>query len=155
MKFTGKTISDMKPLNELLKRLTKLDTTHVEYGYDSTIHASSGLPISELAAIHEYGWYGNPERDFMHQTDINMRLQHNNKMVSDVEEYLYYGGNIVSLYTQFGKLGTDMIKETISSGHFTENSAMTIKLKGRNEPLVDTGELKNGAKHWVIKEPVK
>lgn len=155
MKFTGKTISDMKPLNELLKRLTKLDTTHVEYGYDSTIHEGSGLPLSELAAIHEYGWYGNPERDFMHQTDINMRLEHKNKFASDAEEYLYYGGNIVSLYTQFGKLGTAMIKDTISAGNFTENSAMTLSLKEGNKPLIDTGELMNSAKYWVVKEPIK
>ena len=155
MKFTGKTISDMKPLNELLTRLTKLETTHVEYGYDDTPHKGSGLPISTLAAIHEYGWYSNPERDFMHQTDINMRLEYNSKFASDAEEYLYYGGNILSLYTNFGKLGTAMIKDTISAGNFVENSAMTIKLKGRNEPLVDTGELMNGAKYWVIKEPIK
>lgn len=155
MKFTGKTISDMKPLNELLKRLTKLGITHVEYGYDNTIHKGSGLPLSELAAIHEYGWFGNPERDFMHQTNINMLLEYKGKFISDAEEYLYYGGNIKSLYTNFGKLGTDMIKDTIKAGNFVENSAMTIKLKGRDEPLVDTGELMNSAKYWVIKEPIK
>jgi hypothetical protein len=155
MKFTSKTTSDMKPLNELLSRLTKLESNHVEYGYDDTIHEGSGLPLSELAAIHEYGWYGNPERDFMHQTDINMQIEYKNKFLSDAEEYLYYGGNIVSLYTNFGKLGTKMIKDTINAGNFTENSAITIELKGSSKPLIDTGELRDGSKYWVIKEGIK
>ena len=123
---------------------------------NDSIHEPSGLPISTIAAIHEYGWYGNPERDFMHQTDLNMRFDNLKKINKDVEEYMYYGGNIVSLYTTFGKMGVNMIKDTISAGNFVENSPTTIALKGSNKPLIDTGTLMNGAKYWVKKgEQVK
>lgn len=153
MKFTGKTISDEKPLNELLKRLTKLENTSVEYGYDATPH-HSGKTLAEIAAIHEYGMYGNPERDFMHQTFINLSLFESPKILKNAEEYMYYGGNIMSVYANIGKMAISMITDTISAGNFTENAPMTIALKGSNKPLIETGQLQHGAKYWVVKEKV-
>lgn len=154
MKFKGKTTNDMKPFNELMRRLHNLDDNHVEYGYDGTPH-HSGKTLAEIAAIHEYGMLGNPERDFMHQTYINMQLENTNRIMQNAEEYLYYGGNYVSLLTNIGTMGTDMIVDTINGGNFVENSPMTIALKGSNKPLIDTGDLQHGAKKWVIKEPIK
>lgn len=145
----------MKPLNDILKRLHSLEDNHVEYGYDSTPHNPSDKTLAEIAAIHEYGMLGNPERDFMYQADINNQIDNTVRVMKNTEEYIYYGGSFVNLFTNIGKMGVESIKDSIQGGNFEPNAAMTIRLKGSDRPLIDTGELLNGAKYWVIKEPIK
>ena len=46
----------------------------------------------------------------------------------------------------------NLIKAKIASGDFTPNAPSTIKKKGRNQPLVDTGRMLNSVKGVVRSE---
>ena len=43
----------------------------------------------------------------------------------------------------------NLIKAKIASGNFTPNAPSTVKKKGRNQPLIDTGRMMNSVKGVV------
>lgn len=145
----------MKPLTDFIKRLHSLTETEVEYGYDDKDkHPESGLGMAELASIHEYGKYGIPERKFMSQTFTNMVIEYKGDIITNAEEYLYYGGNISSFYSGYGKKGVEMIRKTIDAQNFEPLSPVTIEMRddGSETILDDSGYMKNNAKYEVKKK---
>lgn len=58
-------------------------------------------------------------------------------------------GTISATLPKLGLKGQDVIQESISSGSFKPNSAMTVYLKGSSKPLIDTSRMLGGVT-WKI-----
>lgn len=151
----------MKEINKFIASLNKIEKESVDYGYfngtvHKTEHDKSGITEAGLMTILEFGSESAsiPPRPVFTRTGENMQGSDNSKAFriplrnfvvqasqnkDNISKVLLDIGNIMRLATQanFGKGG---------SLNLEKNADKTIALKGRDDPLVHTGELRDSMK---------
>ena len=65
-------------------------------------------------------------------------------------ESLKSGGTAETILRRVGTLGVRLVQEKIGSGSFEPNAESTIRKKGSDKPLIDTGRMRQSVK-YVIK----
>lgn len=106
-------------------------------------HPRTGIPYSQVAAINEYGDVDEniPARPFMRETTQKFR----NMMIRMLTEHDYEKhprltpDDVDDLVQMF----KDVLADTIREFKTPPNAPMTIKRKGFNDPLVETGGLQD------------
>lgn len=151
-----KTSLDMKGWDEIYKQLQDLDNYEAEAGYyGEDIHDSSGLPMSNLAWIHNEGAELDngttiPARPFMDQSFVAIAGSDFGKY--EMKEILFYGKTPKSQLENMAKKMANQISISIEYGSFVENSPYTLARKRGDDPLIDTSEMKNTPKDKVVKK---
>lgn len=143
---------DMKGLDELILKLKSLEKSWVEYGYyDNDTHDASGLPMSQLAAYTEFGNEdGTREpRPFMAQSGIYFTLTKMNIVKLWFRRFQEGKQPPAALLGRIGVSGVQQIKETIMYQNFPKLKPSTIKKKGNDTILIETGEMEKSAKFFV------
>lgn len=111
----------------------------------------NGVPdLVDVALWNEFGTKNSPSRPFLRQSvDDNLGLinYYCKKLVKDFKN----GAPADYLLNSCGKFGKKLIQEKIKSGNFSPNAPSTIKKKGSNKPLIDTGHMRNSV-NFVIQE---
>ncbi len=119
--------------------------------------AADGITMIELAAIHEFGSpaAGIPQRSFMRSTfnrnDVRSEMgELTGKLVTKV----IHGMPLSRALGLVGAWGVDQIRQTIKNRQTQgpesqANRPATIRRKGSDLPLVDTGRLL-GALSWLV-----
>lgn len=151
---------EMKELNKFLKRLEQVDKYKVEYGYYPEQTHHSGMSLSEIAEIQEYGddELNIPPRPFMAQTADYMerKFQSDGKWKQTLWDYLKGKGRITQFYRGIGLQGVDGIQTIINRQDFIDNVEWWTKAKiehyGFTQILYETGGLYNDAKVKVVKD---
>lgn len=150
-----KTSLDMKGWDKLYKQLEDLDEWEAEAGYYDDVMHESGLTMADLAWINNNGAdLSNgttiPARPFMDQSFMSIAgSDFGQKELGDVIM------NNSSPKTQMDKLAKQMatqISMSIEYGSFEPNSPYTISLKGRDDPLIDSGDMKESPQDKVVKK---
>ena len=135
-----------KKFAEQIKRLAK---TSVAVGFsDSSIVYDNGSSLVEVATENELGSSTRPARPFMKQSWKNGNTKLANASAT-VCESIADGGNAATALDQLGRFGKEVVQNEISTGHFAANSEATIKRKGSNRPLIDTGLMLNSVNYKV------
>lgn len=111
----------------------------IRLGVPNTTHGPSGLPLPELAAIHEFGDRRGhiPERaPFRKSIRANAgkykRLLASASRIAVVEQKL-------KAYNLIGAAGVADVQRLIAQGLEPENADSTKARKGSSTPLIDTG----------------
>lgn len=141
---------DYSGLQKLKKTLQKLSKETVEYGYYSEDVYPDGDTVAEIAAINEYGSFENPPRPFFEQSISALR----NNPVHDAKRALRKEAEI-SLTTGVVGSNMDAVGEALVEGVVEQivmmddppNSPETVSRKGKNDPLIDTGFMKESTKY--------
>lgn len=148
-----------------INSMEKIDGAHTRVGYTTDSGAiefktGKGLRSSKinrqltkvaLAVIHEYGAGHIPSRPFMRQA-----FQNNLEQIEKVSTSLhkqYLDGKITKqqALSRLGEWYGGVIKKEIRNGNFTPLSPITIKMKGSDKPLIDTGlNLLGGVDHKEV-----
>lgn len=152
MLIKSKVKSKTRELDNLIRRVSGFGTKTVEAGYYSTqMHPKYKMPLSTIAAINEFGYFGIPARNFMWQSFWIYKSRKNySNMKYLFTNLVYKKGKSASLLKEVGEDMTSQIKWTIAwEGNFVDNSPVTIKYKGKNYPLVDTGYLRDNSKYKI------
>ena len=152
IKVDNEVSCDMKGFNELMLKLKSLEKGYVEYGYyDNDTHDASGLPMSQLAAYMEFGNEdGTREpRPFMAQSGIYFTLTKMNIVKLWFRRFQEGKQSPAALLGRIGLSGTQQIKDTIGYQNFPKLKPSTIKKKGDDTILIETGELEKSAKFFV------
>jgi hypothetical protein len=116
------------------------------------------INLATLAAIHDLGLGYNPERPFVRQAIENRRDKFSKTLAVELKKAYAVGGNsiapVLKAYGILGAMAAASIAIEVGDPDppFQENTEETIKRKGSDRPLVDTGQLKNSAQ-WVIRKP--
>jgi hypothetical protein len=159
-----------KGWNELTKQVKKLKKSYTGVGY----FFSPGTPEESLSAraiVNEFGakikvtkkmkgffaWKFKvflkkkfiiiPERAFMRQTYDQNKSKINGR-IKDLYNQLMEGKlSAKQLLSQLGEWYKSKIQLQITNGNFVENSGLTKTTKGSSQPLIDTGEMRNGVQH--------
>lgn len=112
-----------------------------------------GITMLELAAIHEFGSpkAGIPERSFIRRTMRDKRDELGRVCANVAKKYIFGEVTLERGLNQLGAIAAGMIKSTVTSGaHIPPpNAASTIKAKGSDRPLVDTGRM-IGSVTWKV-----
>jgi hypothetical protein len=120
-------------------------------------HGDDGITLIELAAIHEYGSpaAGIPERSFIRRT-FSEKHEELAKMQEKLVGAIVEGKMDVRRALEIlGQWGAAEIKKTVKSGpHIPPPlEPSTVRRKGSDRPLVDTGLMINSVTHVVEMGP--
>ena len=148
---------DYKDLKNLIKSLEKDIKVKVGMlagkGGDELVVDQDDLDLAGLGAQHEFGHGNIPVRSFLEmpfdvKNDEFFRLL---KDLIDVE--LLKDKNSTHLADEIGLCALAIIAEAFDTqgfGQWEDNAPYTIAIKGRNEPLVDTGKMRDTINFEVI-----
>ena len=150
--------SGMKEINRFIKDLKKLESESVDYGYfDGKVHITqydnSGVTEAYLMMILEMGSESSniPARPVFRRTGESMQdVANSKKLKAPLKKFLIGTADqkdvISSILLDVGELLRSETQKNFGSNNkigLAPNSSKTISKKGRNDPLVDTGTLRD------------
>lgn len=132
------------------KELEKLAKMEVQIGFQEGEVCDDGTSLAEIAAYNELGTSTIPSRPFMRQSFKNHEKELQ-AACDQVNASLSKGGTCEFALNQLGTFAKGLVQSEILDGGFEPNSQKTIKQKGSDTPLIDTGHMRQSV-NYVIKE---
>ena len=129
-----------------LKKMTDMD---IQVGFQGDQKYEDGTSIAQVAAINEFGASDIPERPFMrqsfenHESELQAACDTAQRLVSS-------GGSAEQALQQIGVIAKGLVQDEIVNGGFAPNAESTIKKKGSEQPLIDTGTMRQSV-NFVVK----
>ena len=107
-----------------------------------------GVTVAQVAAWNEFGTSRMPARPFMHQT-LSEHKDEIKQMFVDAGKAAASGENAEKIYNQLGVKAKAMMQEQIVEGTFAPNAAYTIRKKGSDKPLIDSGLMRQSVTYVI------
>lgn len=101
--------------------------------------------LAEIAAYNEFGTQHIPQRSFLRDAFD----EHSDTAIDGYAESVAKGGNYCGNLQSLADNMAEKVKEKIKSGPFTPNAPSTIRRKGKDTPLIDTGKMLDSVKGEV------
>ena len=139
-------------LDKLIAKIEQAKKNNVKSGYfkESGKHSEALMPYGHLMYLHEFGFHDYPDRPVR---NITMASLDKSFVMREIKEYLRGKQRIGNLLDHVGWKITTTARGVFGNPDLLEhNSAITIRMKGTNTPLVDNGELRNA---WSWKTTVE
>jgi len=148
-----------KDLDKLAKKFKELQNQYVEIGYfDNEMHSEAEMSYASLMTILEFGSPENniPARYPFHQV-AHTKLPSDNagvkKAIKDHLKNIMGKSDSSDLLAYIGKYYQKELKAIFGdTSRLEPNAPATVAIKGRNEPLVDTQELRDNLGYRTSKE---
>ena len=132
------------------KALKELGQLEVRVGYQEGASYPDGTPVINVALWNELGTVHIPPRPFIRQTVDNNEAKFQAQMQS-VANKLAKGSTADKVLNELGVFAKGLLQKEIKDGEFAPNAPSTIRAKGSDRPLIDTGLLRQSA-NYVIKK---
>ena len=129
---------------ELERLQTKSFVTIGVHGNDNSRDGDE-MNNAEIGALQEYGNDKIPPRPWL----VPGMQSGNAEYVEEVSKVIADGGSIDLALNRVGNIAVGKVKEYMTELMTPRNADSTIKKKGANNPLIDTGQLKNSV-HYQI-----
>ncbi|UZS00925.1 hypothetical protein [Pseudomonas phage vB_PsaM_M1] len=112
---------------------------------------NDNLPVAQVFQWNEEGSETNPMRPAIRY--FIMQLEKEGKFIPFVSKYLnsVAMGSMTwtQLYEKIGEAAAKDLKEVVDQWEIPPNSETTIAEKGRNDPLVDTGTMRDSIENKI------
>lgn len=108
-----------------------------------------GTDMAAVAAWNELGTEHIPSRPFLRMS-VDENEDKINAMCAQQVKNLCNGGSAESVLKEVGAFGVSLVQEKIGNGSFAPNAPATIKAKGSDHPLIDSGRMRQSV-HYVVK----
>ena len=137
---------------KILRNMRKIDAKAVKVGIQDGDKTSDGKEsLAYIASLHEFGSPGGkiPERSFI-RTAID-KNEHKINNLSDglALKILDRSVTVRGALDLIGLKVTGMIQEQITDGDYVPLAPATIKRKGSDKPLIDTGHMFQSVRHVI------
>ena len=137
--------------NRIMRSLEALDGTEIDAGIFSNAGSDSrGTPYVDIALYNEFGTYRIPARPAVRIASDENQRNWGDIIEAEVGTIIGGGGGKAQMCKRVGK---QMVKDIQSifgdTSKLAPNAPSTIKRKGRNEPLIDTGTLRSKVSYRV------
>lgn len=143
--------SDLTPEGKrYFAELKKLAELEVQVGYQADQTYEDGTSLAEIAAYNELGTSDTPARPFMRQS-FEKHESELQAACDRVNATLSKGGTAEQALDQLGVFCKGLVQEEIVEGGFAPNTESTIKKKGSEQPLIDTGYMRQSV-NYVVKK---
>lgn len=132
-----------------IKKLTELQ---VFVGFQAgEVTDDRGVDMAQIAMFNELGTATSPSRPFLRmsvdENEDKIRAM-GGKNLRDVTS----GGTAETVLKQTGAFGVSLVQEKIGSGSFEPNAPSTVRKKGSDHPLIDTGRMRQSVKYVIKKK---
>ena len=134
--------SDLTPAGrKFFRELKKLQDLEVQVGFQGDQKYEDGTSIAEVAAYNEFGSSDTPERPIRrqsfenHEAELKAGCEAANRIVNS-------GGSAEQALQQLGAMAKGLVQDEIVNGDFAPNAESTIQKKGSEQPLIDTGTMR-------------
>jgi len=128
--------------------INKLADMEVAVGFQSGQDPyEDGTDLVTVVAYNELGTSDIPARPFMKQSWDN----HQDELRGICEQALASVASGGSAAKKMGAFGVGLIQKEIVDGTFKPNKPSTIRKKGSDKPLIDTGHMRQSVKYVVRK----
>lgn len=140
----------------LMKELRELERLEVRIGYQrGTLSGdpddSSRADLVDIAMWNEFGTVNIPSRPFMRDS-VDKHEAAINHMLTAQKDALLHGATAREILNTAGLFQQDLIQTEIEQGDFVANAKLTIRRKGSDKPLIDTGTMKNSVHYQIVKK---
>ena len=132
------------------KALEELGKLEVRVGYQEGATYPDGTPVINVALWNELGTVNIPPRPFIRQTVDNNEAKFQSQMKASASK-LAKGTSSDEVLNELGVFAKGLLQKEIKDGGFIANAPSTVKKKGSDKPLIDTGLLRQSA-NYVIKK---
>lgn len=132
------------------KMLKELADLQVRVGFQQGEASQDGVDMCDIAAWNELGTEHSPSRPFLRKS-VDENVDKINGFLQSKKSDLVRGKSAEQVLKEIGIFQKDLIQEKITEGSFTPNAPATIKKKGSDKPLIDTGRMRQSV-NYVIKK---
>lgn len=149
-------IKDDKVWQRMKKNLIKGKSLAAKIGVFDKYYGeeNDNLPVAQVFQWNEEGSETNPIRPAIRY--YIMQLEKEGKFIPFISKYLadVSMGKMswTQLYDKIGELAAKDLKEVVDQWSIPPNSPRTIEEKGRNDPLVDTGTMRDSIEYKLGKK---
>lgn len=133
------------------EELKKLESLEVQVGYwrgEKTY--DDGADLVDIAAYNELGTSSIPPRPFMKQSFENHGDDLQNAC-DEVNAAISRGDTAVQALEKLGTFGKALVQQEIRDGEFEPNAPATISKKNSEQPLIDTGTMRQSVDFKIKK----
>ncbi len=133
----------------------------LEFGVINNKYPEKNISVGQVAIINEYGTETIPPRPAF-RIGLERSVTKNKKLIDaalkNITNHLLTGRKdsiqrqLTQALTQIGKSAKKETKDIIKQGSMTPNAPLTIKKKGFDHPLWETGLLYESVEYLVSKE---
>ncbi len=140
-----------------MKELQELAELEVRVGFQrgqnagSATDDSSRADLVDIAMWNELGTEHIPSRPFMRDS-VDKHMQEIGEMVAAQKDALLNGATAREILGTIGLFQQDLMQTEIEQGDFAANAPATIRKKGSDKPLIDTGTMKNSVHYYIVKK---
>ena len=105
------------------------------------------ISVAEVAAANEFGGDKRPPRPFM-RTTIRLKKRKWRNILRDILPQ--YFTDVKKAFEKLGDFCAEDLEDMIRIWTSPPNAPSTVRQKGFNDPLVDSGQMMNSV-HWRVK----
>lgn len=141
-----------------MKELKELAELEVRVGFQRNGSTEEdGTEIIDIAMWNEFGTEGKyggehiPSRPFM-RNSMDKHVPAIEHALMAVGKDFLKGAPARTTLETIGVFQKDVMQTEIEQGSFVKNSDPTIRRKGSDKPLIDTGQMKNSVNFWIGKK---
>lgn len=147
----------LTPEGKRVERLLKeLDSLEVAIGYTAESGSYDDVEnpptLVEVALFNEYGTSRSPSRPFIRGTYLDHTDEINTFVKGTVASGIARKEDAQAIMSKIGVYAKGLMQEEIKEGAWAPNAPSTIKKKGSNKPLIDTGRMRQSIVYVVRKE---
>nr|DAN79986.1 MAG TPA: virion morphogenesis protein [Caudoviricetes sp.]DAO80758.1 MAG TPA: virion morphogenesis protein [Caudoviricetes sp.] len=136
---------------KLMREIEKLVSKEVCVGFKAGENSDdNGVDICNIAIWNELGTTRSPARPFMRKS-VDENIDKINNFLKRTKRDILSGKSAEEVLKMIGIFQKDLIQEKITNGSFVPNTPYTIRKKGSDKPLIDTGRMRQSV-NYVIKE---
>lgn len=139
--------ADGKKFEKLLKELGQLE---VRIGIQQRETNEDGVDLVDIAMFNELGTVHIPSRPFLRDS-VDANGDQINNFLQSMKKELLKGGSAEDVLKKIGVFQKGLVQEQIVKGDFAPNSEETVRRKGSDIPLVDTGRMRQSV-NYVIQQ---
>lgn len=137
---------------KFMKELKELASLEVRIGFQhGKANEKNGADICDIAAWNELGTEHDPSRPFIRDS-VDKHLPAINHMFMSQKNALLSGATAQDILNTVGLFQKDLMQTEIEQGDFVANAPETIRRKGSDKPLIDTGQMKNSINYQIVKK---
>lgn len=137
-----------KKFKQILKEFAKLQ---VRIGFQQGDASEDGVDMCDIAAWNELGTERSPSRPFL-RNSVDENESKINSFLKSKKQDIIRGQSAEKILKEIGIFQKDLIQEKITEGSFTPNAEVTIKKKGSDKPLIDTGRMRQSVNYVITKK---
>lgn len=139
--------ADGKKFEKLLKELGQLE---VRIGIQQGETNEDGVDLVDIAMFNELGTVHIPSRPFLRDS-VDANGDQINTFLQAMKKELLQDASAEEVLNKIGAFQKGLVQEQIVKGDFAPNSEETIRRKGSDTPLVDTGRMRQSI-NFVIQQ---